>query len=156
MLGRHFFELLCLCEDQISIKNYFCFWTSEIAAKALQGYPLHLFHFARVRAAIQWHVPFILIFRTKSTLSCQISLTSFNSLEEAVIVKSSRLEKVCTKPSRSLDNWLSCTVSRKTILSSVGFEPTHTKCSRAWIWHLRPLDQIESINFSSINEAQNN
>ena len=48
------FQLLSLCEEKLSMKNYFL-------------------HFARVMAALEQHVPFNLIFRTKSTLLCQIS-----------------------------------------------------------------------------------
>ena len=33
MLGVHFFEPLCPCEDKISIKKVFHFWPLEIAAR---------------------------------------------------------------------------------------------------------------------------
>ena len=50
MLGVHFFEPLCTCEDKMRIKKVFHFWPSEIAASVHGRYGPH---WARIQKKVQ-------------------------------------------------------------------------------------------------------
>ena len=52
MLGVHFFEPLHLYEDQMSIKNFFQFWPSEIPASVHCRYGPSRLDYARPLAGI--------------------------------------------------------------------------------------------------------
>ena len=77
MLGVHFFESLCPCEDKMSIKKVFHFWPSEIAASmcgqfSLDG-PYQPCALAAIAKCQKWKAFLIPILVKKSTLpTCSI------------------------------------------------------------------------------------